>query len=54
MKVNITPPPAATKSVLILTLPPIPGLQNNKDLQYSEDTKLKSKESGGLYYTFHK
>ena len=56
-KVNITPPPpspAATKSVMISTLPPIPGLQNNQDLQYSEDTKLKSKESSDLYYTFHK
>ena len=40
---------------MILTLPPpLPGLQNNKDSQYSEDTKLKSKESSDLYYTFHK
>ena len=41
---------------MILTLPPppLPCLQNNKDLQYSEDTKLKSKESSDLYYTFHK
>ena len=52
VKVNITPPPGATKSVMILTLPPLPGLQNNKDLQYSEDTQLKSKESSDLYYTF--
>ena len=57
MKVNIPPPPppAATKSVMVLTLPPpLPGLQKNKDPQYSEDTKLKSKESSDLYYTFNK
>ena len=39
---------------MILTLPTLPGLQNDKNLQYSEDTKLKSKESSDLYYTFHK
>ena len=55
MKVNITPPPPlATKSVMILTLPPpLPGLQNDTDLQYSEDTKLESKESSDYIY-FHK
>ena len=47
MKVNINPPPPATKSAMILTLPPppppppVPGLQNDKGIQYSEDTKLK-------------
>ena len=43
MKVNINPPPPtpATKSAMILTLPPLPGLQNDKGIQYSEDTKLK-------------
>ena len=39
---------------MILTLPTLPGLQNDKNIQYSEDTKLKSKESSDLYYTFHK
>ena len=41
VKVNINPPPPATKSAMILTLPPLPGLQNDKGIQYSEDTKLK-------------
>ena len=41
MKVNINPPPPATKSAMILTLPPLPSLQNDKGIQYSEDTKLK-------------
>ena len=43
MKVNINPPSPATKSAMILTLPPppLPGLQNDKGIQYSEDTKLK-------------
>ena len=42
MKVNINPPPPATKSAMILNLPPpLPGLQNDKGIQYSEDTKLK-------------
>ena len=44
VKVNITPP-AATQSVMVLTLPPPPpGLQNNKELPHTEDTKLKSTE----------
>ena len=53
VKVNVTPPPAVTKSVMILTLPPppIPGLQNDNEFQYSEDTNFKSKESSD---TFHK
>ena len=56
MKVNITPPPRSNKvgNDLDIAPLPIPGLQNSKDIQYSEDTKLKSKESGYLYYTFHK
>ena len=54
MKVNITPPARSNKVGNDLDIAPIPGLQNNKDLQCSEDTKLKSKESGDLYYTFHK
>ena len=43
VKVNINPQPPATKSAIILTLPPppLPGLQNDKGIQYSEDTKLK-------------
>ena len=52
MKVNINPPPpAATKSVMFSTNPPPPPRSAE---QYSEDTKLKSKESSDLYYTFHK
>ena len=57
MKVNITPPPPPPRSNKVgndLDIALIPGLQNIKDLQYNEDTKLKSKESGDLYYTFHK
>ena len=29
--------------VMILPSPPFPGRQNDKDLQYSEDTKFKCK-----------
>ena len=44
---------------MLLTLPPpsppLPGLQNDNDLQYTEDTKLESTESIDLYYIyFHK
>ena len=39
---------------MILTLPTLPDLQNDKNIQYNEDTKLKSKESSDLYNTFHK
>ena len=53
MKVNITPRSNIVGYDLDLA-PPLPGLQNDKDIQYNEDTKLKSKESSDLYYTFHK
>ena len=49
VKVNITPPPHRSNKVgndLDLAHPPpppLPGLQNHKDIQYSDDTKLKSK-----------
>ena len=55
VKVNITSPPRSNKVGNNLDLaPPVPGLQNDKYLQYSEDTNLKSTESSDLYYTFHK
>ena len=60
-KVNATSPNrarATTKSVMILTLSPphslLPGLPNDKDILYNEDTKLKSKDSNNLHNTFHR
>ena len=41
MKVNINPPTPSNKVGNDLDLAPLPGLQNDKGIQYSEDTKLK-------------
>ena len=51
VKVNINTP-RSNNNDLDLAPPPLPGLQNDKVLQYSEDTKLKSKESIDLNKRF--
>ena len=51
VKVNI--PPRSNKVGNDLDTP-LPGLQNDKNLQYSVGTNVMSKESSALYYTFHK
>ena len=54
VKVNIYPPPPPLSNKvgndldLAPSPPPLPGLQNDNDLQYSEDTNLESTESSDL------
>ena len=50
VKVNITPTPTRSNKVgNDLDLAPLPGLQNDTDIQYSEDTKLKRSQTILLY-----